>query len=69
MKKLLSIVVPCYNEEPALQSFYKAVNEVSQEMSSLDFEFVFVDDGSRDGTMREIEKLRAKDERDRKSVV
>lgn len=63
MKKLLSIVVPCYNEEPALQSFYKAVNEVSQEMSSLDFEFVFVDDGSRDGTMREIEKLRAKDER------
>lgn len=63
MKKLLSIVVPCYNEEPALQPFYKAVNEVSQEMSSLDFEFVFVDDGSRDGTMREIEKLRAKDER------
>lgn len=63
MKKLLSIVVPCYNEEPALQPFYKAVNEVSQEMSALDFEFVFVDDGSRDGTMREIEKLREKDER------
>ena len=63
MKKLLSIVVPCYNEEPALKPFYEAVNKVSQEMSALDFEFVFVDDGSRDGTMREIEKLRAQDER------
>lgn len=63
MKKLLSIVVPCYNEEPALQPFYKAVNAVSREMAALDFEFVFVDDGSRDGTLREIEKLRAQDER------
>lgn len=63
MKKLLSIVVPCYNEELALKPFYQAVNKVSQEMSALDFEFIFVDDGSRDGTMREIEALRAKDER------
>lgn len=63
MKKLISIVVPCYNEEPALKPFYDAVDKVSREMSSVDLEFVFVDDGSRDGTMREIEKLRAKDER------
>lgn len=63
MKKLISIVVPCYNEEPALKPFYEAVNQVSQEMSSVDFEFVFVDDGSRDGTLREIERLRAHDER------
>lgn len=63
MRKLISIVVPCYNEELALKSFYDAVNKVSQEMADVNFEFVFVDDGSRDGTMHEIEKLRAKDER------
>ncbi len=63
MKKLISIVAPCYNEEPALKPFYEAVNKVSQEMSSVDFEFVFVDDGSRDGTLCEIERLRAQDER------
>ncbi len=63
MKKLISIIVPCYNEEPALKPFYEEVNKVSHEMSNVDFEFVFVDDGSRDGTMREIEKLRANDER------
>ncbi len=64
MEKLISIVVPCYNEEPALKPFYAAVNKVSQEMSGVvDFEFVFVDDGSRDGTLREIEQLRKTDER------
>lgn len=64
MKKLISIVVPCYNEEPVLKPFYAAVNKVSQEMSGVvDFEFVFVDDGSRDGTLREIEQLRKTDER------
>lgn len=63
MKKLLSIVVPCFNEEPALKSFYEVVDKVSREMSEVDFEFVFVDDGSRDGTLKEIEKLREKDER------
>lgn len=63
MKKLLSIVVPCYNEEPVLGKFYEVANKVSHEMSELNFEFIFVDDGSSDGTMKEIEKLRAEDER------
>lgn len=63
MKKLLSIVVPCFNEEPALKSFYEVVDKVSREMLELDFEFVFVDDGSRDGTLKEIEKLREGDKR------
>ncbi len=63
MKPLISVVVPCYNEEPALGKFYEAINKVSHEMSEVDFEFVFVDDGSRDGTMREIERLRREDKR------
>lgn len=63
MRKLISIVVPCYNEEPVLDKFYTEINKVSHEMSEVDFEFIFVDDGSRDGTLKEIEKLREKDQR------
>ena len=63
MKKIISIVIPCYNEESALQPFYTEITKISQEMSAVDFEFVFVDDGSRDHTLAEIEKLHAQDER------
>lgn len=63
MKNLISIVVPCYNEEPVLEKFYNEVNRVSQEMNEVDFEFVFVDDGSKDRTLEEIKKLREGDKR------
>lgn len=63
MKPLISLVVPCYNEEPALKPFYAEVDRVSREMPEVDFEFIFVDDGSKDNTLREIEFLRAQDPR------
>ena len=61
MKKL-SVVVPCYNEEEALPLFYEAFVKETKGMP-VEFEFIFVDDGSRDGTVREFEKLHARDER------
>ncbi len=64
--ELLSIVVPCYNEEKALPYFYKTVTEVSQRLGGkygLDFEFVFVDDGSKDNTIGYVKQLAEKDER------
>ncbi|MGN0163096.1 MAG: glycosyltransferase family 2 protein [Candidatus Ornithomonoglobus sp.] len=64
--ELLSIVVPCYNEEKALPYFYKTATEVSQRLGGkygLDFEFVFVDDGSKDNTIDYIKQLAEKDER------
>lgn len=63
MKDLISVVVPCYNEEPVLGKFYEEVDKVSREMSEVDFEFVFVDDGSKDRTLEEIKKLRENDKR------
>lgn len=63
MKKLLSVVVPCYNEEAALGKFYEEITRVAGEMSELDFEFVLVDDGSSDKTLEEMEKLAKKDKR------
>ena len=62
MKKL-SVVVSCFNEEEALPLFYKEINVVSLKMKYLDFEFIFVDDGSSDNTLKIIKKLRRKDKR------
>lgn len=63
MKKKLSIVVACYNEEEALPYFYKEVCEVAKKMSSLEFEFVFVNDGSKDKTLDIVKEFREKDKR------
>lgn len=63
MKDLISIVVPCYNEEPVLGKFYEEIDRISREMDEVDFEFVFVDDGSKDRTLEEIKELREKDKR------
>lgn len=63
MKNLVSIVVPCYNEESALKIFYEEIVKVSKKLSAAAFEFVFVDDGSNDRTLEEIEKLHKRDQR------
>ncbi len=62
MKKC-SIVVPCYNEEAALPLFYREITRVAAGMSELDFEFIFIDDGSRDNTLSELKKLASADKR------
>lgn len=64
--KVLSVIVPCYNEEEAIPFFYDEITKTATEMKSLydlDFEFIFVDDGSKDATIRVIKDLRQKDER------
>ena len=63
---LISLIVPCYNEEEAMPLFYKEASRVAAEMKTshgADFEFIFVDDGSRDGTLRVARALHAQDER------
>ena len=62
-KEKISIIVPCYNEEEALPIFYKEINRVSKEMKSVDFEFLFVNDGSRDKTLDILRDLSKKDKR------
>lgn len=61
MSKLLSIVVPCYNEEEAIPIFYKEINKVKQELTSVDVELVFIDDGSRDRTLEVLRQLSKED--------
>ena len=59
----ISIIVPCYNEEKALPYFYKEIYKVASEMSNIDFEFIFVDDGSKDNTLSILRELRKQDKR------
>ena len=59
----ISIVVPCYNEEAALPLFYQEVCRVAGEMAPVEFEFLFVDDGSRDNTLPLLRQLAAQDAR------
>ncbi len=63
MKKLLSIVVPCYNEEAAAPIFYKTVHDMESQIGDVDIEFLFVDDGSKDGTLNVLKELHAQNER------
>ncbi len=58
----ISIIVPCYNEEEALPLFYKEVNKVSETMDE-EFEFIFVNDGSKDKTLEVIKNLSTLDKR------
>ena len=63
--KHISIVVPCYNEEEALPLYYEAMLPVLETLRAqgADVDFVFVDDGSQDGTLRVLRDLHEKDGR------
>lgn len=63
MAELVSLVVPCYNEEESLPYFWEQTSAVMQKMDYLDFEVIFVDDGSRDRTLPVLRKLAQQDPR------
>ncbi len=62
-KEKISVVVSCYNEEEALPFFYEEIKKVENEMKNLDFEYIFVDDGSKDKTLSIIRELSKKDKK------
>ena len=61
-KEVISLVVPCYNEEEALPYYYDAMNKLSKQLKQ-ELEFVFVDDGSKDKTLEILIDLAKKDSR------
>ena len=44
----ITVIVPCYNEEDAIDYFYEEINRVMTEMENIDFELLFINDGSKD---------------------
>lgn len=63
MKEKISVIVPCYNEEEALPYFYDAIINTAEQMNDFDFEFIFVNDGSKDRTLELSKQLAKKDHR------
>lgn len=62
-KEKLSLVVPAYNEEEALPIFYREARKVEEQLPQVEIEYLFVDDGSVDGTMDVIRRLHEEDPR------
>ena len=62
MDRLLSVVVSVYNEEKALEEFYRETTHVLEHIS-WDYELLFVNDGSRDGSQDILDRMAASDSR------
>ena len=60
---LVSLMVPCYNEEEALPFLYEALCKVMDECSKYEYELIFVNDGSRDKTLAVLKDMAQKDSR------
>ena len=61
-KKVVSIVVPCFNEQESVQLFYDEVSRYTGEIDA-DVELIFVDDGSKDNTLEVVKGLAYVDKR------
>jgi glycosyltransferase involved in cell wall biosynthesis len=60
LEEKVSIVIPVYNEEESISPLYKAIKDVMED-TGRDYEIIFVDDGSRDGTFSVLADLQRKD--------
>jgi len=62
---LLSVIVPCYNEEESVELFYTELikNDRFFDENGIELELIYVNDGSKDKTVAEVKKLHKKDER------
>lgn len=61
--RLISVVIPCYNEEDNVLEAYQALNKITNAIRRYQFKYIFVDNGSSDNTRREIRNLFRKDAR------
>lgn len=57
MNKLLSLIVPVFNEEEVLLASYARMSAAMQALTGYDYEIIYVNDGSRDGTMKQLRAI------------
>ena len=61
MKKIISVVVPVYNEEKGIRKFYKELLEPELKKLQYNYEVIFVDDGSKDDTLKIVQSMAEQD--------
>lgn len=59
----LDIIVPCYNEEEVIDTFYDEITKVVNDMRDINCRFIFIDDGSKDKTLDKLKKIACNDKR------
>ena len=62
-KKLISIVTPCYNEEANVEELYRRVKEVFSKLEKYEYEHIFIDNSSTDGTVGVLKDIAKVDHR------
>ena len=62
-KKMISIIIPCYNEEATLPVLYEELKKLSVQLEAYDLEYVFVNDGSSDRTFSMLTEMAKQDEK------
>ena len=60
---MISIVIPCYNEEESLPYFFLEMDKVMNKMKKVKFELIFVNDGSKDNTLKILKEKAKEDKR------
>ncbi len=55
--KIITLIIPCFNEQEVLNLFYKEVSHVTNAMADISFRFLFVNDGSKDHTLDILKEL------------
>lgn len=63
MSELISIIVPCFNEEATIQRFVEEMSKVESQFESTKFEYIFVNDGSKDNTLAVLREISKKDDK------
>lgn len=62
-KELISLIVPCYNEQESILKYYQETDKITKKINTVDFEFLFINDGSKDNTLKLIKELSKNDKR------
>ena len=62
-KTLISIISPCYNEEANIEELYARVYKILELYPNYDFEYLFIDNSSTDGTLEKLKEIAARDPR------
>lgn len=58
----ISVIIPCYNEEDSIPLFYREIKRIcKQDFQEQEFEYIFINDGSKDNTLKKIKELRSLD--------